>query len=113
MLFRLLLLLRQLLGLATLAAPPVPVLADRAGRLPGVLAAARLLQLVLLLPLLELAGLAGAGLAALAGGVLEAAWLLASLRQILRRPAPRADDRQDASAANSASMAAWVSMPRR
>lgn len=112
MLFRLLL-LRQLLAFPTVAVPPVLVLADRAGRLLAVLAAARVLQLALLLPLLELAGLAGAGLAALAGGALEAAWLLASLREILRRPVARADGSQDASAANSASMAAWVSMPRR
>lgn len=108
-----LLMLRQWLGLATIAAPPMLVLADRTGRLLVVLATSRLLQLALLVPLVALYGLTGAGFAALAGGALETVWLLAMLRRMVWRAEGESAGPQRGRAANSASMAAWLSMPRR
>lgn len=80
-----LLVLRQWLAGAALAAPPLLVLCDRAGTLLWTVALARLVQLALVLPLLPAIGLLAAGIAGLAGGLVETVWLLATLLRLLGR----------------------------
>lgn len=80
-----LLVLRQWLASAALAAPPLLVLCDRAGILLWTVAVARLVQLALVLPLLPAIGLLAASVAGLAGGLVETVWLLATLLRLLGR----------------------------
>lgn len=100
-----LLLLRQWLNLAAVAAPAMLVLADQPGRLLVIVATARLTQLGLLVPLVAVAGLSGAGVSALVGGVVETGWLLLAQRALLARE-QTARGAQATPAANSASSAA-------